>query len=112
MVCWREVGRRERHRAAGCGRNGQPGPERVAGGVSGGRADEGVGEGKQVLWAGSPLEGSVETLLARGRWPEAGRRERWFSLGGRLAGRAVAGRERFACSCCWLVGRDAAQPAD
>lgn len=82
-----------------------------AGGVAAGRAGEGVDEGKRFCWFGSPLGGRVEKPLAFGRRPEAVGRERSFSLGGRLAGQAVAGRERFACSCCWQVGRWAAQPA-
>ncbi|MEM2126099.1 MAG: hypothetical protein QXQ53_06860 [Candidatus Methanosuratincola sp.] len=68
-------------------------------------------KGGQSLQPESPLEGSAKKPPAFGQRPEAGGRERWCSLGGWLAGQAVAGRERFACSCCWLVGREAAQPA-
>ncbi len=46
-----------------------------------------------------------------GQRPEVGRRERWCSLGSRLEGRAVAGREGGAATGYWRVGRWAAQPA-
>ncbi|MEM2126103.1 MAG: hypothetical protein QXQ53_06880 [Candidatus Methanosuratincola sp.] len=96
--------------ATGCERNRRPGPERVAGRVSGGRADKSVGEGRAVSPAGR-LSGRECQETASIRAEAGSGRKGAVVLPGRLAGRAVAGRERFACPRCWLVGRWAAQPA-
>ncbi|MEM2126098.1 MAG: hypothetical protein QXQ53_06855 [Candidatus Methanosuratincola sp.] len=106
------MGRREQSLAAGCERNGRPGLEQAVGGVSGGHADEGVGEGRAIS-PGRRGSGGVcggET----GAWRAVRREEGsagspWVAC--RKGRRWVEG-SGSPIPAVGLVGRDAAQPAD